>query len=138
MTRIILLFTVLTNPAFAGDDIIIQLYKYDASRHAIEKNHLQINDGSIYYRYGNDKGEARTLLPGEFEVIINAMRSQVSYITFDNQPKPQDVPFYHFSLEYDVGAKKIEYDVKGVTIDKELSPDMKKIIRKYFHFQFNL
>ena len=133
MRQLILLFLLLTGPVFAGDDIIIQLYKLDASRHAIEKNHLQINEGSIYYTYGQEKGEVRTLLPGEFEIIISAMKSQLSYVTLDNKPKPQDVPFYHFSFEYDVGAKTVEFDVKGVTIDNELSSDMKAIIRKYFH-----
>jgi hypothetical protein len=137
MRRIILLLTLLANSAFAGDDIIIQLVKYDAARHTTEQNHLQINEGHIYYRYDKDKGEARPLLPGEFEVIINAMKSQVSYIVFDNNAKPKDIPYYHFSLEYDVGAKTIEYDVKGVTIENELSPDMKNLLRKYFNFKFN-
>ena len=134
MKQLILLFVLLfTNVLFAGDDIIIQLFKYDASRHVVEQNHLQINEGSIFYRYGQDKGGLRTLLPGEFETIISAMKSQLLYTTLDNKPKPKDVHYYRFSFEYDVGAKTIEYDVIGVTIGNELSLDMKAIILKYFH-----
>jgi hypothetical protein len=57
-----------------------------------------------------DEGEQRPLLPGELETILEAMKSQLSNTTLDNQPKPKGRSFYRFSFEYDVGAKDINYD----------------------------
>ena len=61
--------------------VFVAYKEINASRLAIERNHLLISEGSIYYTYGNDKdGEVRTLLPGKFNQ--ESIRSNCRHLLF--------------------------------------------------------
>ena len=135
---LIVLIWCLSCSVYADDDIMIFFYKVDASHEVTNRNFISVEEGRlIYHLHNNDEGAYRELFPGELEKIKFAMKSQLANAVLDDQELPEDVPYFEFGIEYDVGVRNIKYEIKSISIHDELSPEMIAIFDEYFPHHFN-